>query len=319
MKSLHRVDNPYLRTLSPPQAVKRSHPFPTPGVQLKATTSFRLETRPAPPVYRAPNPPKVMQRKVSPNTFRMETRPAPPVFNPMAKVPLQRTISGAPKSHLPARNSKTVSLPRSSAGKPGVVSNAGPASRRSEPVIQPACEAIKSCFEGVYNCLTSCKSNNTDEDSPSQPLVPVSASATRTTSSVSSSRVNKSVEVGQGDYEVLKEGKKYNFGLITNCSAVLAVNDDGAAVVYHWPFTQWNQAYIEKMTEALTKIGCKPLDGQFSIMVYRMAYNGAAEDFREEMEQFKSRLKTIFTRKADYIIYKNGHMLEMDAAGKVNL
>ena len=51
------------------------------GVQMKSAKSFRLETRPAPPVYR----PQQGQVGVQPKaawSFKLETRPAPPVYRP---------------------------------------------------------------------------------------------------------------------------------------------------------------------------------------------------------------------------------------------
>lgn len=70
-------------------SVYRPNQVNPPGVQLKSAKSFRLETRPAPPVYRPQQGDKPtgqqlasgVQRK-SAISSKLETRPAPPIYRP---------------------------------------------------------------------------------------------------------------------------------------------------------------------------------------------------------------------------------------------
>lgn len=59
-------------------------PQATPSLQPKASGSFRVETRPAPPVYQSQqNGESGVQPKTSPNV-RVETHPVPPVYRPQS-------------------------------------------------------------------------------------------------------------------------------------------------------------------------------------------------------------------------------------------
>jgi len=84
----------------PAPPVYRPQQVGRPAVQQKPTAQFRIETRVAPPVYRPQQAgrPAVQQKPAAQS--RIETRVAPPVYRPKAPVPAIQAMKTRSKSNL---------------------------------------------------------------------------------------------------------------------------------------------------------------------------------------------------------------------------
>jgi hypothetical protein len=101
---------------------------------------------------------------------------------------------------------------------------------------------------------------------------------------------------------------------------VFAIGSNGKACVYHWPFHQWKEEYITKMSDTIADHG---VNGTIQYLVYGMgAPKGSnSEKIQEnagEWRTFATRFATRFGQPAVYIVeepytnpiltYRNGQV-----------
>lgn len=253
---------PVYKPVPPRLAASRVHrPSQAPIRQLKPANNFRLETRPAPPVYR-PQPvvtqPRAahrggssthcagpatvshVQSGVQPkpvNNFRLETRPAPPVYlpeeiqsgvQPKAANNFRVEKSPAPKVPMPT---SAVSVERlgiqTRRMTSAVTSGTGIAGSQRAGVLQ------RSCWP--WCCPSSDKQTAEEE----RELVPKAQQF----------EDNSPILLQEGQSRMVEAGDKVRNHGVTSCGLVLAFGSEGI-LAYHWPFMSLDHsAHFSKLVE----------------------------------------------------------------------
>lgn len=193
------------------------------GVQLKPANHFRMETRPAPPVYQSreevtgnrgqekllvyrPNQVNAPSAQLKPaNNFRVETRPAPPVYRPRVTTTAQQHPNGMRE----------------------------PQKVKHEPVASPMPGSVLQRAKKCLELLSCCIKPQPEEDS--NKLVSSSESESeKPEESVKPITKGKHFVLSQDMGVIAQAGDKVSNVGISGCGLVLGFGSKGIAA-FHWP------------------------------------------------------------------------------------
>lgn len=218
-----------------------------PSAQLKAANNFKLETRPAPPVYRPQQGQSGLQPKPS-ASFRVETRPAPPAYKAQEVTPVlqSKTLSGlrATLPNIRTGNNAQTQIPPAVYRPPMAAISSQHPNRLPDGKHAKSCAvldtktltstvptrrisgAVQRC--GLLELFSRCWNPRQNDEGSDQEIINESLDE------IEVQPKGRFIQLMQGMSDIAHAGDEVLNSGITGCGLVLGFGSKGIAA-YHWP------------------------------------------------------------------------------------